>query len=114
MGTRTCAECPQQRYVTGEPGKVQGRERVVIVEGHYGYRARRVSMRGKFVLSRNTGYKTGGGGRHVVKRSSEPRVAYPSVKVQVWDLVFVVEFVVPLDPWGSVLGENSFYRAPLG
>ena len=26
-----CAECPQQRYVTGEPGKVQGRDRVGIL-----------------------------------------------------------------------------------
>ena len=25
--------CPQQRYVTREPGKVQGRDRVGIVEG---------------------------------------------------------------------------------
>ena len=27
------------------------------------------------------------GGRHVAKRSSDPRVAYPEVKVQVRDLV---------------------------
>ena len=36
-------------------GKVQGRDRVGIVEGSCGYRARRVSIRGKFVLSRNPG-----------------------------------------------------------
>ena len=46
---------PQQRYATGEPGKVQGRERVWIVEGSYGYRVRAVSIRGKFVSSRNLG-----------------------------------------------------------
>ena len=37
---------PQQRYVTDEPGKIQGRERVGIVEGSCGYRARGVSIRG--------------------------------------------------------------------
>ena len=54
----TCAGCPQQRYATGQPGKVQGRDRVGIVDGSYGYRVRGVSIRGKFVLSRNTVYKT--------------------------------------------------------
>ena len=37
-----CSSDSQQRYVTGEPGKVQGRDRVGIVEGSYGYRARGV------------------------------------------------------------------------
>ena len=32
----TCAGCPQQRYTTGEPGKVQGRDRVGILEGPVG------------------------------------------------------------------------------
>ena len=49
---------PQQRYTTGEPGRVQGRDRVGIVECSLAYRARGVSIRGKFVLSRNPGYKT--------------------------------------------------------
>ena len=35
------------------------------------------------------------GGRHVVKRSSDPRVAHPEVKVQVRDLVRVVGIVAP-------------------
>ena len=56
----TCAGCPQQRYATGEPGKVQGRDRVGIIEVSCGYRARWVSVRGKFVLSRNSWYKTRG------------------------------------------------------
>ena len=65
-----------------------------IVEGSCTYRARGVSIRGKFVLSRNPGYKTrGGGGRNVAKRSSDPRVAYPEVSVQVRDLVRVVGIV---------------------
>ena len=45
----TCDGCPQQLYAKGEPGKVQGRDRVGIVEGSCGYRAGRVSIRGKFV-----------------------------------------------------------------
>ena len=49
-----------QRYTRGEPGKSQGRDRVGIVEGSCGYGARWVSIRGKFVLSRNPGYKTRG------------------------------------------------------
>ena len=56
----TCAGYPQQRYISGEPGNVQGRDRVGIVEGSCGYRACGVSIRGKFVLSRNPGYKTRG------------------------------------------------------
>ena len=42
----TCAGCPEQRYATGEPGKFQGRDRVGIVEGSFGYRARGVSIWG--------------------------------------------------------------------
>ena len=67
---QTCAGRPQLRYATGEPGKVQGRDRVVIVQGFCGYRARRVSIRGTFVLSRNPGYKTRGS--HVAKHNSVP------------------------------------------
>ena len=54
----SCA--PQQRYTTGEPGKVQGQDHVGIVEGSCGYRARGISIRGKYVVSRNLGYKTRG------------------------------------------------------
>ena len=48
----------QQQYATGEPGKVQGRDRVGIVKRSCWYRARVVSVQGKFVLSRNSGYNT--------------------------------------------------------
>ena len=37
-------------------------------------------------------------GRHVAKLSSDPRVAYPEVKVQVRDLVRVVGIVAPFAP----------------
>ena len=45
---KTCVGCPKQRYAKGEPGKVQGRDHVGFVEGSCGYRAREVSIRGKF------------------------------------------------------------------
>ena len=51
----------------------------------------------------------------MAKRSSDTRVAYPEVKVQVRDLVRVVGIVTPFDPgggWGIVLGKNSFNRVP--
>ena len=37
---------PQQRYATGEPGKVYGRDDVGIIEGSCWYRAGGVSIRG--------------------------------------------------------------------
>ena len=104
---------PQQRYTTGEPGKLQGRDCVGIVEV-LGYRTRGVSIRGKRVLSRNLGYKTKGGGRHVAKRSSDPRVTYPEVKVQVQDLVRVVGIVAPFTLLGVGTRGKSVYRAPGG
>ena len=39
---RPVSDAPQQRCATGEPGKVQGQDRVGIVEGQCGYRARGV------------------------------------------------------------------------
>ena len=60
---------------------------------------RGVSIRGKFVLSRNPEYKTRGG-HYVAKRSSDPREAYPEVKVQLRDLVRVVGIVAPFGPTG--------------
>ena len=75
---------------------------MAIVEGSCGYRARGVNIPGKFVLSRNPGYKTRG--RHVAKRSSDPQVAYPEVKIQVRDLVRVVGIVAPLPHRESAFG----------
>ena len=67
-----------------------------IVEGSCEYRARGVSIQGKFVLSRNMVYKTRD--RHVAKYSSDPRQAYHEVKVQGRDLVRVVAIVAPFAP----------------
>ena len=103
----TCAGCPQQGYTTGEPGKDRGRDHVGIVEGFCGYRARRVSIQGNFVLSRNPRIQNEGD-RQVVKRSSDLRVAHPEVKVQVRDLVRVVGIVASLPRGGSVFGKICF------
>ena len=51
------------------------------------------------------------GGRHVAKRSSDPRVAYPEVNVQVQDLVRGVGIVAPFAPRGFSIRGNSFYRS---
>ena len=48
------------------------------------------------------------GDRHVAERKSDPRVAYPEVKVQVRDLVRVVGIVAPFATRGVGNGENSF------
>ena len=45
----TCVGCPQQRYASGESGKVQGWDRVGIVEVSCGYWARGISILGKYV-----------------------------------------------------------------
>ena len=46
------------------------------------------------------------GGRYVAKHSSDPRVAYPEVNVQVRDLVRVVGIVAPFAPRGfSIRGK---------
>ena len=73
-----------------------------IVEGSCGYWARGVSIRGKFVLSSNPGTRLGD--RHA-SHSSDPRVANPEVKIQVRDLVRVVEIVAPFAPQGYIRGK---------
>ena len=70
---------------------------------------RGVSIRRKFVLSRNPR----GGGRHMAKRSSDPRVSYPEVNVQVRNLVRVVIIVAPFAPRGFSIRRKfvlSYYR----
>ena len=54
-----------------EPGNVQGRYRVGIVEGSSG-----VNIRGKFVLSRNLGCKTKGVAMWLNIVPNDLRVAY--------------------------------------
>ena len=112
-GDRPLVKCRSDPRVAHHEVKVQVRDRVCFVEGCCGYRARRIRNRGKLVLSRNLGKKTSVG-RHVLKNSSDPRVANPEVKVQVWNLVRVVGIVSPFAPRGFSIQGNSFYRAPEG
>ena len=60
MGLGYLCRVPPVAVRQGDPGKLQGRDRVGIVEASSGYRAHGVSIRGKFVLSRNLGYKSRG------------------------------------------------------
>ena len=57
---RPSAGGPEQLYATGEPGKVQGRDRVGIVESPVDTGPAASVFGEKFVLSRNPGYKTRG------------------------------------------------------
>ena len=105
----TNSGCAKQRYATGEPDKVQGRGRVGIVEGSCGYRARGVSIRGQFVLSRNLGYKT-----RMAKHRSEPHVAYPEVQVHVRDQVRVVGSVAAFAQRRDDTQRKSVFSSPRG
>ena len=87
------SDCPQQRYATGEPGKIHGQNEngVGILEASCGYRVRGVSIRGKFVLLRNLRYEED---RHVSKRSPDLLQRYVTGepgKVQGRDCVGIVE-----------------------
>ena len=94
MGTGDLCRVPPAALRQGSARQSSGMDRAGIVEGSCGYQAHGFSIRGKFVLSRNTGYKTTRvANRHVAKRSSDPRVAYHEVKVQVRDLVRVVGII---------------------
>ena len=110
----TCAWCPQQRYATGEPGKSQGRDRVGIVEGSCGTGPAGSVFGGNAFYRETWGTRLGGGGCHVAKRSSDPRVTYLEVKVQVRDLMRVVGIVAPFTPQGVGSWGKSVYRAPEG
>ena len=54
------------------------------------------------------------GGRHVVKRSSDPLVDHPDVKVQVRDLVRVVGIVAPFAAMGASTRGKFVYSSPRG
>ena len=44
MGTGDLCRVPQQRYSTGEPGKVQGQDRVGIVEESAGLYSEKIRL----------------------------------------------------------------------
>ena len=102
----TCAVCPQQRFITGEPGKVQGRDSVVIVSSPA------VQYSEKIRLIEKPGIQDEGG-RHVVKRRSDPRIAHPEVKVQVRDLVRVGIFAL-FAPRGFSIRGKFVLSSPSG
>ena len=52
--------------------------------------------------------------RHVVKRSSDPRVAHPDVKFQERDLVRVVGIVAPFAPMGASTRGKFVLSSPRG
>ena len=54
------------------------------------------------------------GGRHVAKHSSDPRQAYPEVKLQGRDIVRVVGIVAPLAPVGAGAPEKHRFIDPQG
>ena len=90
--------------------KVQVRDLVRVVDVAAPFAPRGANIQGKFVLSRNPGIQDEGD-RHVAKRSSDPREAYPEVKVQVRDLVRVVGIVVLFAPRGvSIRGKFVLSR----
>ena len=70
------------------------------------------------VFGENSFYRetwgTSQGGRHVAKRSFDPRVAYPEVKVQVRDLVRIVGIVAPFVPSGVGTQGKFVLSSPSG
>ena len=54
------------------------------------------------------------GGRHVAKRSSDPRVAYPEVNVQIRHLVRVVGIVAHFAPRGFSIRGKFVLSSPRG
>ena len=135
---------PQQRYTTGEPGKIHGRDSVGIVEASCGYRDRGVSIRGKFVLSK--AWVQDEGVAICLNVNSTPpaavrhgRAGQMSGTGPCWDCRRVLLVTGPRDKYSgkiltpssgmprecqallpplpsgrSVFAENSFYRAPGG
>ena len=58
MGTGDLCRVPSAAVRHGRTGQSSGARPWGLVEGSCGYRARGISIQGKFVLSRNQGYKT--------------------------------------------------------
>ena len=87
------------------PGILQKRNRVGIAEGSSGYRGRGGQYWEKIRFIEEP-WVQDEGGRHVAKRNSDLRVAYPEVKLQRRDLVRVEDIVAPFVPRGAVPGEN--------
>ena len=98
-----CGDCRRGLWVPGPRGQYSGKIRFI--------EKRRVQVEG---------------GRQVAKHSSDPRQAYPEVKLQGRDLVRVVGIVAPFAPLGAVtrgkfvlsssrgeMGQGDVSRVPL-
>ena len=82
-----------------------------IAEGSCGYRAREVSIRGKFVLSRNMKYET----RWVAMLINvvlTPDKPIPKSNFRDWNWCELWVLLPLLPHWGPEPGGNLFYRAP--
>ena len=109
-----CRKLPAAKP-TGEPGKVQGRDHVEIVERSCGSRDRGVSIRAKAVLSKILGCEGVAIWLNVVLNNS--RVAYPYVKVHVRELrelLRVVGIVAPFARRGAVTRGKFVISSPKG
>ena len=71
----------------------------------------RVQYSGKIIFIEKPGVQDEGS-RHVAKCSSDPRVAYPEVNVQVRDIVRVVGIVAPFFQRGFSIREKFFLSSP--
>ena len=88
-GTGPCGYCRRVLWVPGPAGQYSGKIRFIEKPG-----------------------VEDEGGRHVVKRSSDPRVANTDVKVQVRDLVRVVGIVAPFAPMGASIRAKFLLSSP--
>ena len=88
------AKCSSDQEVAYPEVNVQVRDLVHVV-GIVASFAPRGCRQQRFAKGEKPGVQDYGG-RHVAKRSSDSRVAYPEVKVQVRDLVRVVVLLLPL------------------
>ena len=100
MGTGDLCRVPSTAVLPGRARQCSGTgprgycRRVLWVPGPRG------QYSGKIRFIEKPGVQDEGGGHHVAKHSSDPRVAYPEVNVQVRDLVPVVGTVAPFAPRG--------------
>ena len=86
-----CGDCRRGLWVPGPRGQYSGKIRFIEKRG--------VQVEG---------------GRQVAKHSSDPRQAYPEVKLQVRDLVRVVGIVAPFAPLGAVTRGKFVLSSPRG
>ena len=115
MGTRDLCRVPPAAARHGKARQCSGTgpcrdcRWVLWVSGQWGQYSRKINSFYRETRSTRLG---GGGGRHMAKRSSDPRVAYPKSKFRYGTYRCKLWVLLPPLPHGeSVFGGNSFYRA---